>query len=256
MPYRYAREQADYSAFASGHVLHSVPGHTGFPARLASEVFQRCAARLGDMARPGPHTLYDPCCGGAHLLTTLAFLHGEEIGTVLGSDDDAGAIRLAERNLALLTPAGLDARVAALRELWDQYGKATHAQAVTTALALRDRLDEFGRSPAFTIGLFQADATRPEEIRRQVPQPVVDVVITDLPYGHGTSWASNPDKPDRDDSARPPSWWLLESLRPVLAASAVVAVVANKAQVVGHDAFRRVERLKIGKRRADFFVPV
>ena len=253
MPYRYVREPADYSAFASGHVLHSVPGHTGFPVRLASEVFQRCAARLGEMAQSGPLTLYDPCCGGAHLLTTLAFLHGEEIGTVLGSDVDADAVRLAERNFALLTPAGLDARIAALRDLWDQYGKPTHAQAQTTALALRDRLDEFGRSPAFTIGVFQADVTRPEEIRRQFPQPVANVVITDLPYGHGTSWALDPDD---EDPTRPPSWWLLESLRPVLAASAVVAVVANKDQSVGHDAFRRVERLKIGKRRADFFVPV
>ncbi|MGN6758376.1 MAG: rRNA methyltransferase, partial [Thermomicrobiales bacterium] len=35
MPYQFARERLNYAAFASGQVLHSLPGRPAFPARLA-----------------------------------------------------------------------------------------------------------------------------------------------------------------------------------------------------------------------------
>src|SRR5215210_5047561 len=104
MPYRFARERVDYSDFASGRVLYSLPGRTAFPVRLADEIFQRCLALRPPEARDGPLTLYDPCCGGATLLTTLGFLHGPKLAALIGSDADPDAVALAERNLALLTP--------------------------------------------------------------------------------------------------------------------------------------------------------
>ena len=111
MLYRFASERRDYSDYASGRVFMGRPGHPAFPIRLASELFQRCLAvrRAGGLT--GPCVLYDPCCGGAYLLSTLAYLHWHEIDRVIGSDIDEEALALAARNLSLLTLEGLDRRI-------------------------------------------------------------------------------------------------------------------------------------------------
>src|SRR2546429_632001 len=127
MTYRFALDPIDYSDFASGRVLHSAPGRTAFPVRLADEIFQRCLDLLPDPGKSGRIVLYDPVCGSGALLATLAFLHGNRFAALVGSDADPEALRLAQRNLALVTSAGMDERLGVLSTLRDQYGKESHA---------------------------------------------------------------------------------------------------------------------------------
>src|SRR5262245_42871552 len=100
MTYRFATEQKDYSDFSAGRVFHSLPG--AFPVRLASEIFQRCMAIR---TRNGtPCTVYDPCCGSGYMLGTMVYQHRDQLSRVIGSDIDASALAIAERNLALVSP--------------------------------------------------------------------------------------------------------------------------------------------------------
>ncbi len=124
MQYKYAKEQQDYSDFSSGRVFYSLPGHPAFPVRLASEIFQRCIAqreRIYQVSTPG--TLYDPCCGAAYHLSVLAYLHPKHNREVIASDIDEKAVALAERNLGLLHPEGMEQRIRELSELLEEYGK-------------------------------------------------------------------------------------------------------------------------------------
>src|SRR5512145_1475703 len=122
MQYKYVKEQLDYSDFSSGRVFYSLPGHPAFPVRLASEIFQRCLAyRKTIYGISAPCTLYDPCCGAAYHLSVLGYLHGEHIQEVIASDIDERSVRLAKRNLALLSMEGLDQRINEISEMFERY---------------------------------------------------------------------------------------------------------------------------------------
>ncbi len=121
MQYKYATERANYADLASGHVFYSLPGHPALPVRLASEIYQRCLALRGQGI--SPCTIYDPCCGAAYHLSVIAYLHWESIYRVICSDIDEKAVRLAERNLGLLTPGGIKRRsreISAMVHLYDK----------------------------------------------------------------------------------------------------------------------------------------
>jgi hypothetical protein len=251
MPYRFAQQRIDYSTLASGQVLQSLPGRTAFPVRLASEIFQRCAALLAAAGHDGPFTLYDPCCGGAQLLTVLAFLHGDRLARIVGSDIDPEAVGLAERNLALLTPAGLDARIAALADLRERYGKASHGEALAHAAALRSRLPTLSASWPTEARAFVADATAAPALLGHLGPGMADMVIADIPYGRQSVWQATGEESDPTT----PTLALLAALLPVLANPAVVAVAANRQQRIGHPAYRRVAQLQIGKRHVTFLMP-
>lgn len=254
MTYRFARERTDDSAYASGYVLHSAPGRTGFPVRLATEVFQRCAAHLGARGVRPPFTLYDPCCGAGHLLTTIGLLHRESVGELIGSDIDDAAVELARRNLALLSPAGLTGRIADLEDRYRQFGRASHAAATDDARRMLARIGDLDDDDPLSVSAFTVDITQPGAIAGRVSNGHVNMVITDVPYGNWSAWSTNPsdstgDKPTAP--AEPPITQMLETLRPALAPRAVVAVVSGKDQRASHPAFRRVERWQIGRRRIE-----
>jgi hypothetical protein len=97
MKYLFATKRQNYSDYASGKVFYGLPEHPAFPIRLASEILQRCFAKRKTRDRC---VLHDPCCGGAYHLTTLAYLHWDRIDAIIGSDINADALALAERNLA------------------------------------------------------------------------------------------------------------------------------------------------------------
>src|SRR5215212_1843831 len=131
MQYKYAKEQLNNSDVSSGRVFYSLPGHPAFPVRLASEVFRRCVAHRETIyGNSTPCVLYDPCCGAAYHLSVLAYLHGEYIQGVIGSDIDEKAVALAERNLGLLHRDGLDKRIRELSEMLEAYGKKSHQEAL------------------------------------------------------------------------------------------------------------------------------
>ena len=100
MKYRFEIEAKNYEDFASGRVLYNRPGATAFPVRLGSEIIQRCLERVRERHGKGRLTLYDPCCGGAYLLTTIGFLHGQEFSKIYASDIDEAMLELAMDNLS------------------------------------------------------------------------------------------------------------------------------------------------------------
>ncbi|CAG1001929.1 MAG: hypothetical protein IAE83_05880 [Anaerolinea sp.] len=253
MPYRFAIEHQDYSDLAAGKVLLSLPNHPPFPIRLASEIFQRC---LDARARDGftdRVRLYDPCCGGAYLLGTLAYLHWTRITHLWGSDIDSHAITLAARNLSLLTLEGFDQRISDLEALLKQFGKDSHAEALKSAYRLKAGLIRRQESHLMGTTLFQADALNPMEIAQKMNGHKVDLVITDVPYGRLSGWQTTGDALEAPNPAIPQ---LLESLQPILQPQSIVAICADKQQKVVHPEFRRVDHFQIGKRRIVLLRPL
>ncbi|MBZ0304067.1 MAG: rRNA methyltransferase, partial [Anaerolineae bacterium] len=148
MNYRYATESANYEDFAAGRVLRTYSGMTAFPVRLTSELFQRGAAYLP--ARP--LRVWDPCCGSGALLTVLGFLHAARLESLWASDFDREAVALARKNLALLTPAGLQARQREIEVMQAAYGKESHDEARRSVEALRARLPDSPIACAAWVG--------------------------------------------------------------------------------------------------------
>jgi hypothetical protein len=243
--YKFAQKQ-DYSAYASGGVFYSLPGHPALPIRLASEIFQRCWAIRQAAGLASPCILYDPCCGGAYHLTVLVYLHWEKIERVVGSDVDQEILEVAGRNLNLLTLAGLNDRIAELANLIEQYGKASHRIALSHAQTLRNQVLKLEKSHPLEIRLFRANATDKRTITEHLEDERVDIIIADVPYGQQTAWEPSilPQLASQGQIGQ-----MLEALIPVLAEGAVVAIVADKKQQIGHDKYRRVERFQLGKRQ-------
>jgi tRNA G10 N-methylase Trm11 len=165
---------ANYADLASGQVLHSAPGHPGFPVRLSLELFER-ARLLTGRSRVG---LWDPLCGAGSIVTTLGLLRGEAIGRILATDISVTATTLAAKNLDLLTDDGLRRRARSLAER-----SATRADAAQRLRAYRR-----GAEPIPTL-VSVADATSPGDVAR-LPLDDIDIVIADLPYGSQTTWTS------------------------------------------------------------------
>ena len=233
MPYLFATERHNDADYASGRVFYSMPGHPAFPVRLASEIFQRCLALRAADGLTAPGVVYDPCCGGAYHLATLAYLHGEHIASV---------------SYTHLTLPGLDRRIAELELLWADYGKHSHAEALASAGRLRERLLALTERHTIPVSVFQADATGTEGLVAASGAQSVDIVITDVPYNRLSTWQTT--------ETVDPLWRMLEALRPVLAPGAVVAVASDKGQTPAHDAYRRAGRFQIGKRRIVLLKPV
>lgn len=250
MSYRFVRETADYSDFASGAVLHSAPGRPAFPVRLASELFQRAWQRWLGGSEPRRCVLYDPCCGAGYLLAVVALLHGEAIRGVVASDVDAEALAIAERNLALLTPVGMRARIEVLADLVRRYGKESHRQAGRSAERLLQRVDARASLGAPSTRVFQADALETDQLGAGLEGRRVDIVLTDIPYGATTSWAGADVGEAATMVAR-----MLSALRPTLATGAVVVTVTPRGvRPEAHD-YQRVERFRVGRREALFWQP-
>ena len=147
--------RSDFSDLSAGRVLIHRSGFTNFPVRLAQEIFLRCLSYSG---KKEDITLYDPCCGGAYLLTVLGYLNPAVISNIFASDTDTLALSLAADNLSLLTQQGLDRRSAHLRELYAQGGRQSHAEALESVSRWTDRLS--GNPPPFIeIGRASCGAT-------------------------------------------------------------------------------------------------
>ena len=238
--YRYA-ENRNYEDYASGRVFLNAPGKPAFPVRLASEIFQRSLARWRAKGGSGRVTLYDPTCGGAYHLGTLAYLHWEDIGRIVASDVDAEVLTLAELNLGLLSLPGLQLRIAAIEGMLADYQKDSHATALQSAQMFQSMLAKNLCSHEIEDRQFQADATDPQILGTQLMGENIDIVFSDIPYGMHSHWEFAGDEP--------PVEQMLAALQPCLATLSVVAIAADKGQKVAHPAYRRVERFNMGKRR-------
>jgi methylase of polypeptide subunit release factors len=245
MKYLFATERQNYSDYASGKVFYGLPEHPAFPIRLASEILQRCFALCKTTGRC---VLYDPCCGGAYHLATLAYLHWDRIDAIAGSDINADALALAERNLALLTAPGLERRIAEIDKMRAAYGKASHEEALKSAQRLQHRLQTALASHQIKTRLFCADAMDSDAIQTKLGGAHIDVIFTDVPYGKRSTWQS-------DRTSQTAMDRLIESLLPVLSSDAVVAIACDKQQKARHERYRQAERFRIGKRQVFILRP-
>lgn len=251
MEYRFAAEQ-DYSDFSSGRVFYSLPGHPAFPVRLASEIFQRCLAHREKIyGMSTPCTLYDPCCGAAYHLSVLGYLHGENIGKIIGSDIDQKAVALAERNLALLSMEGLERRIHELSEMLERYEKESHQDALRSASVLKGKLAVLRETFPLETRVFEANATDRKEITRHILSNSVDIVFTDVPYGQHSYWNDS-----LFTEGSNPLTSMLDALFGVLSPTSIVAVASDKGQKAAHERFQRIEHFQVGKRRVVFLKPV
>lgn len=124
MSYSYCITNRSFEYLSSGNVLYNAPGLTAFPVRLASEIAQRCFHELEQSGHDGPYTIYDPCSGGAYLLASVGFLHGNRIKKIIASDCEIIAIDIARKNLSLLNIKGINERIQNLIKLEEEYKKA------------------------------------------------------------------------------------------------------------------------------------
>jgi tRNA G10 N-methylase Trm11 len=227
MKFEFNAKKVNYEHIAAGRVILSQVGMTSFPVRVASEIFQLCHAHLGKEKL----RIYDPLCGTAYLLTSLGFLHGEAIETIYASDIDFGALKVGQKNLALLTEAGLEARRKYIQTLYETYGKESHAQALESCNTLKGLLPEKG----IESSIWLADA-----MEESLASESVDLLICDVPYGEKITWESESDAPISQ---------LLEAQRTVLTKKALAVVISDKGQKSVHPAYKRYKQMQHGKRR-------
>jgi len=229
MNYKYF-EAGNYEDFACGRVIVHRAGFPNFPARLAGEVFMQCLELTGK----DRVVLYDPCCGGAYVLTVLGFLCGGRIEAIYASDISPGAIALAQSNLGLLTPRGLEARKTQLAAMHEKFGKQSHLDATESAARLEGML----RPIPCTV--FQADMMNESALAKANFK--ADIVFADVPYGNLAHWSEGtPNALDR----------LLRASIPVLADGAVIALCSDKSQKIQGDQFKRVRKILVGKRKIE-----
>jgi tRNA G10 N-methylase Trm11 len=249
MQYKFAQDNQNYEEYTAGSVFYALPGYTAFPVRLTNEIFQRCMTLWTAGVESRPCVLYDPCCGGAYLLTTLAYLNWNKIERIVGSDIDSEVLALANRNLALLQIQGLTKRIEELSAMLQQFGKPSHAIALKNAMNFKQRLLEYSETHKIETHLFRADVRNSASILSGLGGAKIDIVITDIPYGQRSNWDSDL----KTATLTPdPVSQMLESLLPILAQKAIVAVAATKKVTIQHESYQQLKKFKLGKRQVVF----
>ena len=238
MSYQFEKEKKDFSDFASGRVLYNAPGSTAFPVRLTSEVFQLSQSYLN---KKTDLSIYDPCCGGAHMLTAIGFLHGSAIRAIYGSDINTDIVKIGQKNLDLLTYRGLLEREEKLTSDYLAYHKEAHSDALESVQRLKTTLHEVGEKDG---KIFPFDSAG----REAPPLSNINLVITDLPYGDLVQWVSEEETPVKQ---------LLTNVYERLDQSnAIVAIVSEKSVVVDHPQYQRKKMVKHGKRKITILQPI
>ncbi|MGB8215118.1 MAG: hypothetical protein WCE68_16335 [Anaerolineales bacterium] len=246
MEYKFATERSNYADLASGNVFYGLPGHPAFPVRLASEIYQRCLALRGKGS--APCTLYDPCCGAAYHLSVIAYLHWDSVCQVICSDIDEKAIQLAERNLGLLTPAGMERRGREIAAMVHLYDKASHKGALESLIRLQEQVDRLTAVRPIQARVFRANACEPASLREGLQNSMIDVVFTDIPYGQLSQWMGT--------QAPDPAWAMLEALWEFLSPQCILAVASDKLQKIAHEKYARLEKFQLGKRQVMILRPI
>ena len=223
MEYLYCRND-NFEDFASGRVLYGGRGIPNFPVRLLNEIYCRAKSYL---EQKKDIVIYDPCCGGGYALTVLGFFYNSEIKKIYGSDIDESMIAYAERNVCLLRNKDLQKRRDEIAQLYREYGKNSHKEALTSCDTLINML-----SQEVSSEIFKADCTR------TLPQILPDIIITDVPYGNLVEW-QNENSLDR----------MLEQLWVISHEKTILAVCMDKKQKINSEKWKRLEKQNIGKRK-------
>jgi 23S rRNA (guanine2535-N1)-methyltransferase len=245
MEYKFAIERSNYADLASGNVFYSLPGHPAFPIRLASEVYQRCLAWRG--MENSPCTIYDPCCGAAYHLCVVAYLHWDSICQVICSDIDEKSIQVAERNLSLLTPAGMERRSREISAMVRLYDKESHKGALESITHMHEQVNLLTAVRPIQTQVFRANATSTADLREGLQDSVIDIVFTDIPHGRHSQWQQTP--------AFNPVRAMLAALLEFMTPNGIVAIASDKFQKITHEKYQRLGMVQIGKRQIVFLRP-
>jgi len=237
MIYKFETTKKDFSDFSSGRVLYNAPNTTAFPVRLASEIIQRAFHILEINGANKPYKIYDPCCGGGFLLTTIGFLYHNLISEFIATDYDIKVLEIAKKNLSLLSKEGLDRRSEELRRYIEEFGKESHIQALKSI----DNLETLIGEENIKIKCMQRDITDMSTF----PIEKVNILITDIPYGIIVDWTS--------DSEDPIQSLFENSYKALDKNHSVMVVIADKKTKLKHKLFKRIEYFKVGKRQVAFF---
>lgn len=238
--YRYI-ENKNFEDFASGRVIYHKSGYTNFPVRLAGEIFMTCLDVIGK--KDGKAVVYDPCCGGAYLLTSLGFMLGNKISSIYASDISADAVELAKENLNLLTEQGLNNRKSQLIEMYNEFGKESHKEAVISADNLLKQI--YSQNQLIDCSVFSADVTKQNSLLQKNFK--ADIIFTDIPYGNLVSWSDNShhaiDK-------------LLDTVACVLNKNSIIAISSDKAQKITNAEYKVIRKIIVGKRKIELLQKV
>ena len=251
MPYQFATDRPDYSDLASGRVLYNLPGHPAFPIRLADEIVQRCLAVRKENHLKEPCTLFDPCCGGAYLLSVLGYLHWGAYREIIASDVDQDSIHTAQKNLGLLSRVGMEQRINELKEMCRLYGKKSHQDALESAYRLQQKINIQTRDHLVQTRAFQANALDKKQLQGALNNVGIDIVFADVPYGHHSQWQ----RPISGTESSPPLWQMLNSFLGILLPTSLVAVAFDKSQKATHEGYHRLDQFQVGKRRIAILRP-
>ncbi|WP_440897138.1 N-6 DNA methylase [Amphibacillus sp. Q70] len=241
MKFEFETIKKDYGDFSSDRVLINAPRTPAFPVRIASEIMARC---LSFTDSSDGISIYDPCCGGGHLLTVIGFLYSANLNKVYGTDIDARALDYAKRNLNLLTMEGLLQRKKSIECNYNKYGKQPQLEALRSVNRLASMLIDSNKSLKDIQCLkWDITSTKPPLSRE------INIVITDLPYGNMAHWEGI--------MKNNPTEQMLNNIYQILDLNnSVVAIVSNKKQRIKHECFKQVKRLKHGKRQFTFLRPL
>lgn len=232
MEYLYCKND-NFEDFASGRVIYGGKGIPNFPVRLLLEIYGRAKSYS---EKKDELVIYDPCCGGGYALTVLGFFHNKDIYKLYGSDIDEDMVTYARKNLGLLSEEGLSCRWEEIQSLLDEYGKASHKEALNSCAKLSSMLEK-----QVETEVFQADCTG------ELPNIQPDIIITDVPYGNLVEW-NDGDQVSLNN--------MLESLWKISHEQSILAVCMDKKQKIRYDKWKRLEKQTIGKRKFEILMKI
>ncbi len=230
LKYKYANNE-NYKDYASGRVIYYQTGIPNYPVRLSEEIFARCFY----IPKEQDITLFDPCCGGAYTLTVLGFLYGTVISTIIGSDIDNNAIGLASENLSLLSDEGLQNRRKQLERMIKEFNKNSHREALKSLSNLYFKINNRITTQCFVSDIFKTFSLIDKEFK-------ADIVFADVPYGNLVNWSKKDSNPIDV---------LLDTLLPVISKDTIIAISSTKIQKISNVNYKRLEKIKIGKRKIE-----
>ena len=138
-----------------------------------------------------PVRIFDPCCGAAYHLSVIAYLHWDSVCRVICSDIDEKAVQLAERNLGLLTPAGMERRSREISAMVRLYDKESHKGALESLTRMQEQVNWLTAVRPIQTHVFRANATEAASLREGLQGAAIDMVFSDIPYGQHSAMGGN-----------------------------------------------------------------
>ena len=177
----------------------------------------------------------------------IAYLHWDSICRVICSDIDEKAVSLAERNLGLLTPGGMERRGREISAMVRLYDKDSHKGALESLTRMQDQVNRLTAIRPIQTHVFRANAIDAVSLRAGLQGAAIDLVFSDIPYGQHSQW-------EQTQSSQP-AWALLEALFEFLTPKSIVAIASDKLQKAAHEKYERLERFQLGKRHVVILKP-